>query len=902
MVCEPFRPSGSFSDHAWQDVPIKEKESLGWKIQLRDSTGKEVDVAKYISPMRVFVNGKDISIEVTGPAGSSGKVWACYIAVSPDLLILAKISEGSANWGYCIYLITPPGSNSKTEVVWVKTEVVWVPLSTQIDPRGTVNVEVSADRQVLFLSIDTNPDAGEATKRPWYLALVKSKTGSLLDSATFDDNGSSARFARLDGLMATYAFGFQANPPKNYPLREKPGTLPLGKLEWIDPANGQVNIQLASSGSKASTSGFAILQLKNTGADCIKAAIQDGLLFKVEDQASLKNGVGVNEIAKVTITFTCTDPNKDQSEMLTLSDITGATTPITINCQGGRHPSGAIGKIIETSQFPDIILGGGKSSTGTFKIQNNTMPDLIWGPLDITSVTPGVHFEAKAIELFKDGKSRKINLTAGKPDLPISLEPGEAATIHVRFLLPQAAQIPADPVPAWVESLAIAYNPDNPPSDRALPCSARSVPPQIAIVAQPDMLDFGPIWVDRPGALPFSIVNSSNVPVRLDIPGPTAGDAPFAWKPQNKSLDERQSPPAFDDPGVSLCAQAVGTVARSLTASAEPPEYPRYRTSIAVPLRADALRMPPDTLGGQTWASPILINLRMPPLVGDVWDRSLAAEGCLKLPGPGAEKHFVVTYQCRQQDDHCGGGGSYATGLGFLMTIKPPKLRVELGLERGTHSYDRGRVYAAEIKIHSSDLDGSRLIKTSSSGYLELQCPTGALPDHTCHVTICNPTYAQQGPTEFGISFSYSTMDPELSSTQGPIPAKYIKLKRYFDMIWLGDPVLDRVGRVIADDDWRAGQAVVVTDIRGFLRRHIEFVSDSEILLELTRYIDRGQDHVLGAELLFAGETAWRAGLATEARRYLQKSAALFRAGALQDGEARALRGLQRLLVIRRTT
>jgi hypothetical protein len=892
MVCDPFRPSGSFSGHAWQDVSITTKESLGWKIQLRDSTGKEVDVANYNSPMRVYVtgkNGKESSIEVTGPAGSLGKVWACYIAVSSDLLILAKISGDSANWGYHIYLITNPVSASKTEVDWA-------PLWNNIRPRGTVNVEVSADCQVLFLSIDTNPDAGEGKTRPWHLALVQSKTGSVPDYATFDDDGSSARFARLDGSKATYAFGFRANPPQ-YQLREKSGTLPLGKLEWIDPANGQVNIQLASSGPDASTTGSATLKFKNKGADCIKAAIQDGQWFKVADQASLKNGVGVDEIAKVTITFTCTDPNKDQSEMLTLSDITGATTQITINCQGGRHPSGAMCKIIQTPEFPDVILGGADSSTGTFTIQNQTnltMPGHIATRLEILSVTPGARFKAEAIEL--DGVKTNLNPFDGKPVKRFLLETDKKAKIHVKF-----TRLPADPAQRWTESLVIACSPDDNPSDRALACSARTVPPQIAIVAQPDRLDFETIWVDRPGALPFSIVNSSNVPVRLDIPGPTAGDAPFAWDEQMIPLVARESPAPFD-PGVSLCARAVGTVARSLTASAEPPEYPGYRTSIAVPLRADALRMPSDTLGGQTWASPILINLPMPPLVGDVWDRSLAAEGCLKLPGPGAEKHFVVTYQCRPQDDHCGGGGSHTTGLGFVMTIHPPKLRVELGLERGTHSYDWGRVYAAEIQIHSSDLNGSRLIKTSSSGYLELQCPTGALPDHTCHVTICNPTYAQQGPTEFGISFSYSTMTPELSSTQGPIPVKYIKLKRYFEMIWLGDPVRDRVGRVIADDDWRAGQAVVVTDIRGFLRRHIEFVSDSENLLELTRYIDRGQDHVLGAELLFAGETAWRAGLAAEARRYLQKSAALFRDGALQDGEARALRGLQRLLVIRRTT
>jgi hypothetical protein len=289
----------------------------------------------------------------------------------------------------------------------------------------------------------------------------------------------------------------------------------------------------------------------------------------------------------------------------------------------------------------------------------------------------------------------------------------------------------------------------------------------------------------------------------------------------------------------------------------------------------------------------------MPPLVGDVQDRSLAAEGCLKLAVAGAEKHFVVTYQCRPQDGHCGGGGSHACGLGFVMTVHPPKLWVRISRETGTHAYDRGRVYAAEIQIHSSDSDGSRLIATSRSGYLELQCPTGALPDHACHVTICNPTYDEQGPTEFGISFGYTTMIPELSSTHGLTLVKYIKLQRYFEAIWRGDPVRDRVGRVIEDDDWRAGQAVVVTDIRGFLRRHITFVSDPEILLELTRYIDRGQDHVLGAELLFAGETAWRAGLATEARRYLQKSAALFRDAGLQDGEARARHGLQRLQVIR---
>ncbi|MFA4902731.1 MAG: kelch repeat-containing protein [Desulfobaccales bacterium] len=197
-------------------------------------------------------------------------------------------------------------------------------------------------------------------------------------------------------------------------------------------------------------------------------------------------------------------------------------------------------------------------------------------------------------------------------------------------------------------------------------------------------------------------------------------------------------------------------------------------------------------------------------------------------------------------------------------------------------------------------------VQGSWSSGAELNSPRG---NHTATVmsngwVLVTGGYAQDshGPMSLGFLAScelFLFQEPSQQENQIPdIPLiqggsvtkiEYIKLRKYYDKVWLVNPPHEQLGQ---EAYWRRGAPIVIQDMKDFLKKHLAFMSQPKILKDLQEASGEPSNVILASECFSLAQIAQAAGLLSEAAKFYQQSADRYAKAGQQDKKAEALRGL----------
>jgi hypothetical protein len=359
-------------------------------------------------------------------------------------------------------------------------------LTVQVQNPGTAPLAVSAIARCA--SPATSAEFGWSPAAPFTVAAGGSTTVTVTyaPTAAGADTGCLA-FSSNDTANPTVSLnvsgtGQAAAAPR---IAVAPATLAFG------------NVTLGTSSPRTFT-------ISNTGTVALTGTVVRAPGTSAEyavAPASFNVVAGGNQV--VTVTYTPADATTDNGSLTVSSNDTATpTTSVTISGAGMTVPAPAIALTPATLSFGPVVLGS--SATLTAQVGNAGT-----ATLNVTGIA------------LCSGSSPEFSWS---PSAPLSIAPGQSATLTVRY----------QPTAAGTDSgcLAIASN------DAASPVVnlgvggtgvAEAVP---AVVLSPASLDFGTVTVGSSASRTASIQNTGTGPLTVNGISLCAGSSPeFSWSP-----------------------------------------------------------------------------------------------------------------------------------------------------------------------------------------------------------------------------------------------------------------------------------------------------------------------------------------------------------------------------------
>jgi len=226
------------------------------------------------------------------------------------------------------------------------------------------------------------------------------------------------------------------------------------------------------------------------------------------------------------------------------------------------------------------------------------------------------------------------------------------------------------------------------------------------------------------------------------------------------------------------------------------------------------------------------------------------------------------------------------------MQYYPPGLDIQISTR--PKNKEDGAPFSWILQIYRSDTY-NRSLFTATNGSFHLECPTLEFADKKLYAVMSNPDYSDQGPVEYDILFRYTPYRAILRCKAGVTKAEFVILKKYYDRIWLVDPPRGPAGNRVDVKAWVRGAAIMIYDVKGFIKNHRAMMSRPNILKGVQKTLAESPSAILASEWLSLAEAARAGGLFREAEKLYQESAAKSSLARRTDTKSEALRGLLRL-------
>jgi hypothetical protein len=250
---------------------------------------------------------------------------------------------------------------------------------------------------------------------------------------------------------------------------------------------------------------------------------------------------------------------------------------------------------------------------------------------------------------------------------------------------------------------------------------------------------------------------------------------------------------------------------------------------------------------------------------------------------------FAVSYQSIPQDDNCAQDSTTALSLGMVMQIYAPRFAIRTGTI--LESTDSGGPFSRLLQIYKSDAYNRSFVFASGQDFV-IKGPTLEFTDKKLYAVMSNPDYLSQGPVEYDIQFQYTPKKSILKCIGGVTKIEYIKLKKYYDAIWRVDPPRDPIGNPLDAVAWAHGAPAVISDLQGFIHKHLEYTSRADVLESLRKEVGRSDNAILASDCFNLAQAARAGGLAEEAEKLYRKSAEYAAKDHKLEQHTDALRGL----------
>lgn len=636
---------------------------------------------------------------------------------------------------------------------------------------------------------------------------------------------------------------------------------PLPKGECIVPSVTDFK-DIVWDGPEDKTKELTVkLQNSTNATDCLEiVGVTDNNPFMVSSPKTYPIYIPVGGHLDVKIIFS--PPGLGSYQRNLSIDNADPSSDSQIHCTGIARKSHAICKISANGPVPDVVFGMNSNNTSRCSYVIENMSD---------------NSDLLKVESIKD--SQHFSVVTPPTDYSSLLKSGDRLLIEVEFAPTSIGKTEED--------LQVISTPPNGDSKIHIIGNARGPNLGISAVSSGSFTTY----CFRRKRVSIPLTNTGEVPLTIDVTGPASGL--FEWTPINPiPVNTSQM---LD---ILVWSDHVGNFSESLTIHGTYHLVVKDKqgnvqidqvleTSCVVTVSGTVIQMPSDNLEpNDDFASSTEVDLPMPKLFNPV-ERPYAGLSLDDSEGNDID-FFAVSYQCLSQDDNSYGGGTTELGMGIVMQTYPPNLAILTNTR--PENRDDDKPFTRKLKIYKSDMYNRSLFSTSD-GSSVITCPSRVFADKRLYAEISNPDYHNQGPIEYDILFKYTPFRATLSGGQFT-PVRYIKLKKYFEAIWRVDPPHDPLGNEVTPEAWAHGTPIAVPNIKSFIKKHLEFVSQTDILVDLHKSLSTAPEAILASEYYGLAQIARAAGLVSKAEELYKQSAALFSKIGRYETQADALCGL----------
>lgn len=558
------------------------------------------------------------------------------------------------------------------------------------------------------------------------------------------------------------------------------------------------------------------------------------------------------------ITFNPLGPGSYNEQLPIALTAADPASDIRVSCSGTARLSRAVCAITGPDQVPEVVFGVNNSARCGYAIKN-------------------VGDDKLRVDAINDNDP--FSVVGPLPGSAHLLGHNDQVTVNVEFTPATVGPVSKD--------LPVTRTPAN--GDSKIHCTGNARMPRLGITANTPAPFTA--YCFRRKRIAIDVQNTGEVPLTLSV---TGSPSSFHWEttgPIPANASQRLE--------VDVWSGAVGPFSLSLTLSGtfhllihdsrgNTTIDTVLQTSCTIPVNGTAIPMPPDALEpNDDFATATKVDLPMPGLLAPVQKDfvSLSLNDCAGID----RDYFAVSFQSSIQDDNCHGGSSTRHSLGLVMEVYPP--RVVIATETLPARRVDGQPFTRALHVYKSDAHGRTSIGMTA-GTSTIECPALIFPDKKLYAVLGNPDHLAQGPVEYSIRFQYVPMRAILRSKGGVTRAEYVKLKKYYDVIWRVDPPRDLAGNPVDAAAWTRGVPVAIGNPQGFLKKHLAYISRTE-----GKSAGRSANAILASDCFNLAQAASACGLPDEAERLYRKSAGHAEKGRGEAQKMEALRGLFELYV-----
>lgn len=608
--------------------------------------------------------------------------------------------------------------------------------------------------------------------------------------------------------------------------------------------------------NKSST---AAAKLENKGGDCLQVhAISAAAQFKRSSSGDIF--ISKQASTNVDLTFTPTGLGHFEADLPLSLIAADPASDQTIHCTGDARKSLALCALSLKKAPPEVVFGINNTSLGNFTITNGGSDKL-----KVDAISDSAHFK----------------VVPPLPDYAKLLGAGAQLTVNVEFR--------PDAIGSFSEDMQVACIPANGDKLAHLAASARL--PKLGVSATP--LEPFTTFCYRKKKLTTTLTNTGEVPIDVTVTGSSSN---FSFTPI-----------------APIPAKSSG-VLEVLVWSGIPGDFTLALTITGSFHLNVKDKQDQHTILDQVLTTTCLLSVAgtVVPMLPDFLEPNddFVEATPTALPNPGLFKAVKAEYSGLTLHDCAGNDKDYfsvsfipsANGESCTTTVSHHTLGIEMITYPTTLTVstkttpalrDDGQPFSRNLQIYKSDAYGRALVAETPGDY-SVNCPSTSFQDQKLYAVLSNPDFASQGPLQYDIAFEYQ---PSTTVLRGGAfnSVEFTKLKKYYDAIWKVDPPHDVYGNVVRVDEWCDGRAVVVRDLKSFVKKHIAYMSRPDVMQSLRRATGQSAKSILAAEYFSLAQTARAAGFIKEAESLYESAAAEYSKAGLKDKQIGVLRGLEGL-------
>lgn len=562
----------------------------------------------------------------------------------------------------------------------------------------------------------------------------------------------------------------------------------------------------------------------------------------------------------ITLGFTPSEEGEFQEELsVSLEGADMERSVDKIVCKGIARKSLAECEVKANGEFAEVIFGVNETSTNTYRIKNIGKDHL-----RIDEIIDSAQFSA---HLPENGRL---------------LAEGQYLDVEVTFR-------PTDPSTEPIEEeLAVICTPPN--GDCIIHASANARYPELKLSCDTPLSIPSPTYRYRRNSVELNLTNEGEVPLTIQVQKKSAVSAEFNNPSDDLIIDSGITAQktirvwAIELGNFSLMLNIKGTyLVEEIGETLE--------TNCEVIISGNAIYMEKDRLeSNNSFESATPVDLPLPHLVNGA---QLGFDGLTLDDEDGVDQdYFKFSFQTF--DDRCFSKSTVDLSMGIISETWPSGLAISVG----TDTEDGVELsFSHTLKIYMSDVYNRASVEVVTDGDFTCTCPSNKFIDKQLYAVLSNPTYLEQGPFAYDISFSYQPTQFILRSVGGISTTEIQLLRYYFERIWLPDPPHNEKGEIVNVEDWSNGATVVITNVKDFVHKHLAFISQPSNLAILQQLRNESSRAILATEQYGLAQIAHFSGHFSMADKLYRQSSCKFARLKKWDMRVKVLENLIRLYI-----